>query len=335
MVEGINPNQGMGLQGQAMSASAAMIVSGLEKELRGNSKVNTDLHQQKIDLKELNQYVQKLTDASAIDRVKKYEEKKEGGQKKEEERKKRTITIGTKEISKPFDWTSLTPTNGIWDFLRRLESMILKELLKFVLQPNLDELLAIAREFNLASWNLEKINISPNGEILLSSELSEKEKLVILLIDEYKVLEIGRLLEESWVKLAVINLRLFRVKLSLKELGMKPEILEEINLAARRIAFLKLVALLKETHLKRVFSGSKQEFDQASGVIKFLTNKVLKIKVDIPAGSLNWIKERLETLAKESAKYKLELLRSLQTLSYEAEREKNIKWLETTVARLS
>jgi hypothetical protein len=335
MVQGVNNNMSPGLQGEAMGASAAMIVSGLEKELKGTSRINTDLHQQKIDLKELNQYVQKLTDASAIDRVKKNEGEKERGQKKEEEQRKRTITLGAKEITKPFDWTTISPANGIWEFLRRLESMILKELLKFVLQPNFEELLVIAREFNLASWNLEKINISPSGEILLSSQLSEKEKLVILLIDEYKVLEIGRLLEESWVKLAVINLRLFRVKTSLKELGMKPEILEEINLAAHRIAFLKLVALLKETHLKRVFSGSQKEFDQASGVIRFLTQKVLKIKVDIPAGSLNWIKERLGTLAKESARYKLELLRSLQTLSYEADREKNIKWLETTVARLS
>jgi len=318
-----------------MAASSAMVVTGLEKELK-NTRVRVDFADTRISLKQIEEYIQKLTDTTAIDKVKKYDERRQHKGKKEEEQIRRKIsTIApSSRPAQPFEWIDVGKPSGLLDLLLQWESRILREILKYVLQPNLEELVSLARDLNLSEWKLDKININHRGEILLDSGLSVEEKLRILLLDECRILEIGKLLEESWVKLAVINLRLLRVKSTLKELGIKEEEFEAIKLAARRIAFLKLIAQLKEVHLKRVFSTSRQEFSLYSKFISQLTHKAWKIEVDIPKEGMKWIHERLETLASESARYKLELLRSLQQIGFEAEREKTIHWLEQTVAKL-
>jgi hypothetical protein len=338
MVYGIsNPNVAPGMQGESMAASSAMVVTGLEKELK-NTRVRVDFADTRISLKQIEEYIQKLTDTTAIDKVKKYDERRQHKGKKEEEQPRRKLsTIApSSRPAQPFEWIDVGKPAGLWDLLLHWESRVLREILKYVLQPNLEELVSLARDLNidLTKWKLDKISINHRGEILLDSGLSLEEKLRILLLDECKILEIGKLLEESWVKLAVINLRLLRVKSTLKELGIKEEEFEAIKLAARRIAFLKLIAQLKEMHLKRVFSTSRKEFSLYSKFISQLTHKAWKIEVDLPKEGMKWIHERLETLAKESARYKLELLRSLQQIGFEAEREKTVRWLEHTAAKL-
>ncbi|MFA4967626.1 MAG: hypothetical protein WC624_05355 [Candidatus Margulisiibacteriota bacterium] len=335
MVNGINPNFNPGMQNEAMAATGAMIVTGLEKEL-GVSKI--DLHDKKIDRKQIDEFVQKLVDATAIDSVKKYNEKEQKDKRRKEEEQGKRIFIGGAPTSpaEPFEWITFKKTGGFFDFFYKLENRILSEILKFVLQPNLDELVGLAKELNidLSAWKLDRISIDDQGRVLLNSDLSQPERLKILLLDECKILEIGKLLEDSWIKLAFINFRLLRVKNTLKGIGIKEEELKYISLSARRIAFLKMVAVLKDLHMKRVFSTSRKEFDIYSQSINMLTKKIWKIDADIPKSGLDWIHKKLETLALESARYKLELLRSMQKLAKDPERAKNIHWLEQAVKKL-
>ncbi len=330
-----NQNLSRGMQEESMAASSAMLVTGLEKELKLN-KVKIDFHDNKVDLKEIEEFVQKLNDATALEKVKKYDERNRKKGKKEEELPKRKNQKRSDPLppAQPFEWIN-QPRKSFFDFIFEWEGKILREVLKFVLQPNLDELIILAQELNLdlSAWKLDKININYKGEILLNSDLSPEEKLRLLLLDELKILEIGKLLEGSLLKLAVINLRLFRVKSALKELGIKEEELDSIKLAAKRIAFLKLVASLKDAHLKRIFASSRKEFTAYSKTIKSYTQKIWKLNIDLPDVGLKWIHQRLETLALESARYKLELLRSMQKLAHDHERAKTIRWLEHAVAR--
>jgi len=205
--------------------------------------------------------------------------------------------------------------------------------LKFVLKPNVDELLGLAKELNLdlSAWKLEKINIDHHGDLLLAGDLSPEERVRILLLDECKILEIGLLFADSWFNRLVIRFRLFRVKATLKELGVTKEEFDFINLSARRIAFLKIVSMLKDCHLKRVLSSSRKEFTSYSRRIASLTKKIRQIDIDLPTKGLEWIHKKLETLAVEAARYKLELLRSMEKLGHDPERARNIKWLEATL----
>jgi len=334
MVYGINnqiPNSGLQ---EAMAGSSSMVATGLEKELKtGKVKIDFD---PKTELSEVNEYVQKLTNATALERVKKYDQKREQNEKEENPLRKKPLPRKIKYRTQPLSWLKpeIKTSFNLFAWLVELERAILKEVLSFALQPELEALLALARELNLdlTSWKLEKINLNYKGEILLSSDLSPEERMKFLLLDEYRILYIGQQLCDSWFKLLVINLRLNKVKAALWDLGIRD--LEEVSLSARRLAFLKLLALLKEAHLKRVFSASRQEFSEYSKMIKQLTDRALKIEVNIPQRGMDFIHQKLGLLAREAARYKLELLRSLQTLAPEAEREKTIHWLEHIIARL-
>ncbi|OGC39250.1 hypothetical protein A2526_02420 [candidate division WOR-1 bacterium RIFOXYD2_FULL_36_8] len=81
-----------------------------------------------------------------------------------------------------------------------------------------------------------------------------------------------------------------------------------------------------------MFSGSKKEFEAYSRKIRKLTKKIWKLNVNFPQIGMDWIHKKLETLALESAKYKLELLKSMQKVAYDPANEVTIHWLETTIA---
>jgi len=334
MVYGINgqiPNNGLQ---EAMAGSSSMVATGLEKELKtGKVKIDFD---PKTELSEVNEYVQKLTNATALERVKKYDQKREQNEKEENPLRKKPLPRKIKYRTQPLAWLKpeIKTSFNLFAWLMELERAVLKEVLSFALQPELEALLSLARELNLdlTSWKLEKINLNYKGEILLSSDLSPEERMKFLLLDEYRILYIGQQLCDSWLKLLVINLRLNKVKAALWDLGIRN--LEEVNLSARRLAFLKLLALLKEAHLKRVFSSSRSEFSSYSKTIQQLTDRALKIEVNIPQRGMDLIHQKLGSLGREAARYKLELLRSLQALAPEAEREKTIHWLEHIIARL-
>ncbi len=339
MINGVNnQNISPGMTEESIAASAAMIVTGLEKELKTH-KVNTDLKPSEVDLKKIDEYIQKLNDASSLDRIRKYEEKRQKEQKKKEELARgRRFNIADLYIKAalPFEWVKKRISDTIFDFLFDIESRILREILKFVLKPNIEDLLGLASELNidLSAWKLDKISIDHQGDILLAGDLSPEERVRILLLDECKILEIGLLFADSWFKKAVIKFRLFRVKATLKELGVTQEEFDFISLSAKRIAFLKIISMLKDHHLKRVLSSSQREFKDYSRLINSLTKKIRKIDIDLPQKGMEWIHKKLGTMALEAARYKLELLRSMQTLGRDAERAKTIKWLESTTLHL-
>lgn len=327
---GLDSNQ------QAMAGSSAMVVSGIQEELK-TSDVKLDDNALKTNFKDLEEYIQKLSDSPVIKPIKKFYGKEgQKQQKKEEETKKARAILNDKDKPKPFDWAHHRKSDSLFSIFYAWESKVLKDLLRFVLQPNIEDLIKTASDLqiNLKEWKLDKININSKGEILLSGDITPEERLKILLLDECKILEVGRLLEDAISKQIIINIRLYRVKLMLKELGITDKELAEINLAARRLAFLKIVAVLKENHLKRVFSASKKEFNYYTAIISNLTYKVQNTKVDVPQEGIAWIHQRLETLSGEAARYQLELLRSLQKLGFDKEREKNIKWMEHIISGL-
>src|SRR3989339_565838 len=294
-IAGQNISHGMGEE--SLAASSAMIVSGLEKEIKPD-RVNLMTEDPKIDMKQAEEFIQKLVNSTAIERIKKYEgNESRNKDKKEEEAAKKKKELKEKE-----------------------------------------KLIELAKDLKIdvSAWKIEKVNIDKKGNLLLiESGLTEEEKLRILLLDECKVLEIGSIFEESCFKLAIIRWRLFRVKSSLKQIGLTKGDFEKIKTSAQQIAFLKLIVMLKEFHLKRVFSTSKKEFDRYSNNITVLTRKIWKLDINLPQIGMDWIHQKLETLALESARYKLQLLKSMQTISFDKENEKAIHWLETTITHLA
>lgn len=312
MINGVNPNNiSLGLQGQSMSAAGAMVVTGLEKELKLSRLDGKEIKSEPIPLEKL---VQKLNDATAIQSVKSHKNRKEGDPQNEERSGRKDIrsTHYGLRITKPFEWTQPAKPSGFWSFLIEWERRILNELLKFVIKPNVEELVKTAKELglDLSGWELETLCINPNGEVLLSSDLSPEERLLILLKNEYKILTIAGYMTDSYLTRLVVFLRLYRVRETLRDLGYTE--IGKLEIEAKRIAWLKLISLLKESHLKRVFSLNKRDFAKYSALIKHYTRLALNVKVDLPQEG--WIHQRLEILAREAARYQHELLESLKAV---------------------
>lgn len=305
MVYAINPNNLQpGLQGESMSAAAAMVVTGLEKELRVS---RLDQKGSQVEFIPLEKLVQKLNDATAIQSVKGHKNRKEGDAQNEDK-----SGHPGRRITRPFEWTEPAKPSGFWAFLIEWERRILNELLKFVIKPNVEELVKCAQELDLdlSDWQLETLCINANGEVFLSSDLSPQERLLLLLKNEYKILTIAGYLTDSYLTRLVVYLRLNRVRQMLSDFGFAE--LAKLETEAKRIAWLKLIALLKEVHLKRVFSLNRQDFQKYSGFIRYYTVLARRIKVDLPQEG--WIHQRLETLAREAARYQHELLASLKAV---------------------
>lgn len=328
----ITPNINIqnGGQEQSMAGSSAMVVSGLNKELKPN-KANVAINDPKVNLKQLEEYIQKLTHSSPIDEIKKHEEKNRKRQKQKEKQRRLKVVFFDRTPAEPFEWQAEKQETGnfLADLFLYFQQKVLKRALNFALQPGLVDLIKLGQEMkiDLKSWNLEKFIIAPDGQIILPSGLSEEERRYLLLREEFRILEIGEILEENWANLIIIKLRKHYVLNTLRSLKMKKEEIEKIRSAAKQIAWLKLITELKALHLKRVFSGSKKDFDFYSEVISCYTQKIRKIDVAISEEGFNWVKTRLKQLAVDTAKYKLELLRSMQKLNFDKSREKEITWL--------
>lgn len=333
----VNPNIPQGTQADAMAGSGAMIVSGLDKELKTKPD-NIIINDPKINLKQLEEYIQKLSHTSEVEKTQKWKHQK-GKQQKEKagERPRRRIRWIREEVE-PFSWKEkLEPTkNFLLDFFYTLEQNVLHGLLKFALQPGLDELIKLADEMkiNLGALKLEKFNITHSGKIILSSELSPIERKFLLLRDELKMLEIGDIVEEDWIKLIIIKLRKRSVRKAFIEIGANQEVINSIKDQAKHIAYLKILHELKSFHLKRVFCGAKKDFDYYSKLISRLTHKIRKIDISGDEANLDWIKGQLNKMALETAEYKLKVLHSMQKLNFEKSRQKDIHWLETTIRHL-
>ncbi|MBI5699746.1 hypothetical protein HZC35_05535 [Candidatus Saganbacteria bacterium] len=282
-----------------MSAAGAMVVTGLEKELKLQRLDGKEIKAEPILLEKL---VQKLNDATAIQSVKSHKNRQGNDSQKEENRNPKIIHTphSAFRIARPFEWTQPTKSSGFWSFLIEWERKILNELLKFVIKPNVEELIQTAGELglDLSGWQLETLCIDQNGEVLL------------LLQNELKILTIAGLVTDSYLARLVVFWRCFRLRQTLISLGFTD--FSKLEIEAKRIAWLKLISLLKESHLKRVFSLNRRDFNKYSGLIKYYTRLALNVKVDLPQEA--WIHQRLETLAREASRYQHELLESLKAV---------------------
>jgi hypothetical protein len=113
-----------------------------------------------------------------------------------------------------------------------------------------------------------------------------------------------------------------------KELKLNPaELFDKLSLEQNEL--INLIYRIKEIHLKRLLSETQKEFEALSEEI---TNATLSAS---RPEARAWLKEQLDKLTLDSAKYKRRLLKSLQSLEFDKQREENIKWLEKVVARYS
>jgi len=335
---GINPNIINSEQSQSMAASSAMITTGLEKELKTN-KTNIVINDPKINLKQLEENIKKLSHSSSIEQIRKKEEKKKREEQREKQKRQQPkIFYSATRPAEPFEWNEKKSKSGnfIVDLFLNLQQRVLQKVFNLVLRHELNESIKIANELkiDIKDWNLEKFMVNSKGEMLLPSGISEKEIKYLLLREELKILEIGELLEDNWIHSQIIRLRKQYVVSTLYAMGAENEEVAQILTSAKQIAWLKLITQLKSTHLKRVFCGSKKDFDYFTKVISCYTQKIRKIDIAIPEEGVKWIKSRLEKLAFETAHFKLELLQSMQKLNHNNEREENIKWLKHTVGQL-
>ena len=128
--------------------------------------------------------------------------------------------------------------------------------------------------------------------------------------------------------------QLIQIKNELQLRGVGKEQITEIENQARKIAWLKTISSLKEAHLNRILSSSSRDFVKMSKKIEKLTKKAKKLGYDIPSEGIKWIETGLAKLGFDTAVYKLELLKSLQEISYEKNRDEDIKRLEKIIESL-
>lgn len=107
----------------------------------------------------------------------------------------------------------------------------------------------------------------------------------------------------------------------LKELNLDPiELVSKFSLEENELH--ELVYKIKDLHLKRVLSNSKTDFESLSQRIKKHTLSLCKKE------ARGWLEVKLDKLTLNTAQYKLNLLKSMQALEFDAQQEKNIKWLQ-------
>jgi len=221
------------------------------------------------------------------------------------------------------------PTIKANNYLHNQLQSILADNIKFA-TSDIKGVVKIAKELGLEidpstfASLAEKIKREPSGTIVVDNSDLAEERVKQLLLDEYKLVEVAEILEPNLMRKSLLLFQKWQVIKVLQAANISMLDIESARLEARKIAWAKCVAVLKELHLKRVFSSSMKEFSQHSITIKQYTAKAKQLGPE-------WIKERLERLALDSASYKLELLHSMQALEYNKEREKDIKALTITI----
>jgi hypothetical protein len=110
-----------------------------------------------------------------------------------------------------------------------------------------------------------------------------------------------------------------------KELELNPvELFEKIELEQKELY--NLICRIKELHLKRLLTETQKEFITLSEEIKRIT------LVSIKPEAKSWLEAQLDSITHMAAEYKLRLLTSMQSLEFNAKRERNIFWLKKIVA---
>lgn len=203
--------------------------------------------------------------------------------------------------------------------------------------------IAVALNINIDAWmkelKVEKIkieNIEKIDEISISFRFEEISEVrdVSNMITTYRRSQIEIFMSDNLIEKIRITIENISLVNKLLKNGVSKEEISELKTQARRIAWLKIVSNLKMSHLNRILSISSKQFDAKSKEIARLTRKTQRLGYDIPKEGISWIKKGLERLALETAEYKIELLMSLQKISYEKEKEKDIVHLKQIVSKI-
>ncbi|KPJ65151.1 hypothetical protein AMJ44_10840, partial [candidate division WOR-1 bacterium DG_54_3] len=113
-----------------------------------------------------------------------------------------------------------------------------------------------------------------------------------------------------------------------KELKLDPsEIFDKFALEQKELYH--LISRIKDLHLKRLLTESQAEFENLSGEIRKETLASAKTEAQ------SWLEAQLKKLTLDAAEYKLNLLKSLQSMEFNPKRTKIARWLRKIVSRLS
>ncbi|MFH2033963.1 MAG: hypothetical protein ABIJ26_04590 [Candidatus Margulisiibacteriota bacterium] len=214
--------------------------------------------------------------------------------------------------------------------------IILGYYLSEVKEIRLEDIKIFARELDLdlSKWDLEKAFTGEDSkkiDLLTDISIGEKEALLrklrhfttkaIFILDNQKKLELKEVIKK-------INIDLLQRGVTVHEIF---EVVEE----SKRLAWLKSIMILKKMHLKRLLSSSRDEFDRYSRLIATYTLAVRNLGMKISEKGARLVENSLAYSSYKAAKYKLELLGSMQSLNFEKDREKHIEWLKELVDELS
>ena len=113
-----------------------------------------------------------------------------------------------------------------------------------------------------------------------------------------------------------------------RELKLDPaELFDKFIIEEKEL--LQLVSKIKDLHFKRLLCDVREDFEYYSEEIKLETLQYAKPE------ARQWLDRSLDRLSLETAKYKLNLTQSMQTIHLNDHMEKNIKWLKDAVNKLS
>ena len=153
-------------------------------------------------------------------------------------------------------------------------------------------------------------------------------------ISAFRSLSVDFYLTEGFFKGLAMRQKMKNEGAKLERIGLARQDVENLLSQGRRIAWLKTITHLKEQHLKRILTASSDDFEKESRAIEKLTKKARVLGHDIPAEGIKWINTGLAQLAYDSASYKTQLLKSMQKMSFDSQREKDIRHLEAILGSL-
>jgi hypothetical protein len=112
-----------------------------------------------------------------------------------------------------------------------------------------------------------------------------------------------------------------------KELKLNPsEIFDKFALEQKELYH--LISRIKDLHLKRLLTESQADFENLTEEIKKETLASAK------AEAQTWLEAQLDKLTLDAAEYKLNLLKSLQSMEFNPQLKNTVRWLRKTVSRL-
>ena len=143
-----------------------------------------------------------------------------------------------------------------------------------------------------------------------------------------------KVLSRSLFRSLSLGFKISAVRSDLLRGGLSSEDLNRLERRGRKIAFMKVIVYLKHLHLKRVFSSTTEDFEKCSKEIKYYNKKLGRLGFEISDEGLKWIRKNFEALAYKIATYKLNLLKSMQSLGFDKKREAEIHKLEAAIERI-